>query len=346
MNHVRNGKRVLFGLPFAMCLCLVPWPSFPSPLALCTSPLPLLLLLAQVDSILCFFTRISSLLPLPPHVLYAIYFMLVFFCFFYLFFIFFFYVFACCVFVALFMSCSVVFFCVRLTLRMLNTKTSRETERKKKRESEWERVWSHWIKSGSWCQVPAQWHNGSFQALRQPTVFARFDAAPTNQIRGGHNYASRFCFCLFFYIFSLFCFVPNWKSSCCLEVADMLLSNFHQHMSNGRDGSELQLEGERGLLRVKSSYKNPFNPTLNGRSVNCWHFGLGLARHDKGAQGAWLCYTIAMLHSSCCCCTQDMHVLQRLPVWSALASKQQCSRRHHRRRRRRLHRVFVKHLHK
>lgn len=78
MNHVRNGKRVLFGLPFAMCLCLVPWPSSPSPLALCTSPLPLLLLLAQVDSILCFFTRISSLLPLPPHVLYAIYFMLVF----------------------------------------------------------------------------------------------------------------------------------------------------------------------------------------------------------------------------------------------------------------------------
>lgn len=54
---------------FALYLASPPLP----PLAPCTSTLP------QVDSILCFFTRISSLLPLPPHVLYAIYFMLVFF---------------------------------------------------------------------------------------------------------------------------------------------------------------------------------------------------------------------------------------------------------------------------
>lgn len=71
---------------------------------------------------------------------------------------------------------------------------------------------------------------------------------------------------LFFLHFFTFFFVPNWKSSCCLEVADMLLSNFHQHMSNDRGQRG---EWERGILRVKSSYKNPFNPTLNGRSVNC-----------------------------------------------------------------------------
>lgn len=52
-----------------------------------------------------------------------------------------------------------------------------------------------------------------------------------------------------------------------LEVADMLLSNFHQHMSNVPEVE--RRKGCRRLLRVKSSYKNPFNPTLNGRSVNC-----------------------------------------------------------------------------
>lgn len=63
MNHVRNGKRVLFGL--RLCRLYLP-PLSVTPLSALT--LPVLLPLPQVDSIL-FFTRISSLLPLPPHVL-------------------------------------------------------------------------------------------------------------------------------------------------------------------------------------------------------------------------------------------------------------------------------------
>lgn len=99
-------------------------------------------------------------------------------------------------------------------------------------------------------------------------------------------------------------------------------------MSSVREGNGGEQERQRGCgrgrgtcLQVKSSYKNPFNPTLNGRSVNCWHFGLGSAWHDDGAgrrgpggrdaaAALYNCHVALVV----VVLVQDMHVLQRLPV--------------------------------
>jgi len=169
MYHVRNGKQVLFGLllPFISFIHLflfhfhVPFPFPISPQVDSILFLLVFLVCCHFRDTFCICHKHTLTLTHTHTHTHTVAYINIF-----------------CVFVALFMSSSLqlsLCFCARLTLRILNTKVTS----------------AHWIKSGSWCQVPEQ--SGSFQALRQLQLFVAStkklkDAAPTNQIRGSPDY--------------------------------------------------------------------------------------------------------------------------------------------------------------
>lgn len=202
---------------------------------------------------------------------------------------------------------SLCFFC-GLALRMLNIYKKLQAR-------------AHWIKSGSWCQVPAQRKlSGTSSTAQHTHIHAGTPkgicslwrwAAPTNQIK-----VAQLCEpLLLFTVSEKFTLLAS-----CRHVAFQFSSAYEQ-CKGGESGRR---RGRETCLQVKSSYKNPFNPTLNGRSVNCWHFGLGSAWHDDGGGrrvpggrgvAPLLRYTIAMLlmllllYRTCTCCSAYRFVL-------------------------------------